>query len=446
MTLDTQNGFAFLEALTPDISVESLGRNFDSSSAHIGMKVRPTTSGNAPSTLQLLPGQSFYIGKTTLSLVPEEHRDLPIHSSDLPDSNFEIYNQQVSQISTPRQTARVGSTIMETPIPLGHYESEVPTPIFERVTEQAMSGRKESNKWPESPRKREVMRTVRDASGLCHSNSTPHFEKGDEKTTDAAMNELDRSSSQPVVKNEDEDVSPHEQGVVDLEDTEMVAADLRCECPEKSEPLSSLKSRVHPKGGSGSSDRAPTLEESKRLSSPVLRVLTAGEPEDLSQSPISVTLKHVSSSVAQVRPERGPEDSSSNPQLDDDLDDTPVRKKAKKRAPMALTEESQGGLQNAVIFVKRRISAPDHQKSRTLQPTQNPTLVSQINASKGLLFPRQNRNMSAPPLLQTHDLVPRIHHHRNPRSTQVDPTLGLLASMGRQSRRLPQARSRQTAR
>ena len=333
MTLDTQNGFAFLEALTPDISVESLGRNFDSSSAHIGMKVRPTTSGNTPSSLQLLPGQSFYIGKTTLSLVPEEHRDLPVHSSDLPDSNFESYNQQVSQISTPRQTARFGSTIMETPIPLGHYESEVPTPILERLTEHAMSGSKDTKKRQESPLKREVMRTVREASGLGHSNSTPEFEKGYEQISDAAINEPDRSSSQPVMKNEDEDVADATAANTTrpyLEDTEMVAADLGSECLEKSEPLSSLKSCVHPKGESGSSNRAP---------------------------------------VAQVQPERGPEALDRSPilqatsesylQLDDDLDDTPMRKKARTKAvsPKALTEDSQDSLQNEGISVKRRISA-----------------------------------------------------------------------------------------
>lgn len=134
------------------------------------MKVRPSTKGNLPSAIQLLPGQSFYLGKTTLSLVPEEHSELPIHSSALPDSNFESYNNQVSQISTPQRTARADSTVMETPMPPRDHESEVSTPIIDQITGHAISGRTDSKKWPSSPLKCEVMRTVRDASELEHSS------------------------------------------------------------------------------------------------------------------------------------------------------------------------------------------------------------------------------------------------------------------------------------
>lgn len=56
-------------------------------------------------------------------------------------------------------------------MPHSDHDSESFTPTLEDVTGQAISGRKDSKKWPESPVKREVMRTVRDASEHCHSSS-----------------------------------------------------------------------------------------------------------------------------------------------------------------------------------------------------------------------------------------------------------------------------------
>lgn len=375
MPSDTQNGFAFLEALTSDISVESLGRNFDGVSAHTGMKVRPSTSGNIPSTLQLLPGQSFYIGKATLSLVPEEHSDLPISSSGLSNYNFESYNYQVSQMqstlppSTPQRTARVGYTVMETPLP--HPESENFTSILKQVTGQAISGRKDSHKWPESPLKREVMRTVRAASKHGHSIAHPELKKGNEHMADAAVNEPDRSSSQPEIKNKDvktkdmdmanATAARHlEQGVVDLEDAEMGDADLGSE----------YKPRVHAEGKFGGSGRSPILKESRSLSPPVVRGRPAENIGVSSNSPILAGSKVLPSLMAPVQPERGPEASDQSPnlqavsdssrQLNDDLNDTPVRKKAITAAVSheALIEESQDSLQNEIVSVKRGIPTP----------------------------------------------------------------------------------------
>ena len=340
------------------------------------MKVRPSTSSNIPSTLQLLPGQSFYIGKTTLSLVPEEHSDLPIYSSDLPDSNFESYNHQVSQLSTTQRTARVGSAIMETPTPPRDHGSEVFTPILENVTGQAISGRKDIKTRSESPLKREVMRTMRAAGDHGHSRPPPESRKGDKHIADAAINGPDRSSSQPEVKTEDEDIAnataprPHGQGVMDPEDTEIVGVAFESDKLEKSELLSSLKTRVHPEDEHGNSDRAPITEKSKPLLSPALRALSAEEPGDLSLPPILAGSKSKSSTIARMQPEKGPEASDqspilqgtpgSSPQVDDDLDDTPVRKKVKTKAvsSKALIEESQDSLLNEVISVKRRIHAP----------------------------------------------------------------------------------------
>lgn len=251
---DTQNGFAFLEALTSDIAVESLGRSFDGLSAHTGLRVRPSTSGNLPSTLQLLPGQSFYIGKTTLSLVPGEHSDLPVKSSGLPDSISEIYNQQVSQIGTPQRTVGVDYVVMETPMP---YRDQILTPILEQITGRAISGREGSEKWPQSPSKHQIMRTVRDASEHGHPSLQPEVKKEDEHIVVAAINEPDRPSSQPKVKTEDDDIAhsiaarPMEQSVMDLEDTEMAGVDLG------REPEPSGRSPILP----AVSDSLPQLED-----------------------------------------------------------------------------------------------------------------------------------------------------------------------------------------
>lgn len=358
MPSDTQNGFAFLEALTSDVSVQSLGRSFDGKSAHTGMKVRPSTSGNTPSSLQLLPGQSFYIGKTTLRLVPEEHSDLPITSSDLPDS-IESYNYQVSQISTPQRTARVGSAIMETPIPHRDYRSENQTPIFERVAGQAISGRKDGKKWLESPLKRQVTRTVREPAEHCHSILQPGFKGESEHMADATIDDLGRSSLQPKVKTEDEDMAnvTHtrflKQGVVDREDAEMgEVVDVESNYFQQSEPLLPINSRVYPEEPSGSS-RSSILEGSKPLSSLIARVGPVGEPGTSGQSPILQAVSHLT------------------PQVDDDLDGSPVRKKAKTAAGsyVRLAEESRDSLQDRVVSVERVILAPTDHPVSTDQPS-----------------------------------------------------------------------------
>ena len=376
MSSDTQNGFAFLEALTSDIAIESLGLGFDGESAHTGLKVRPSTSGNLPSTLQLLPGQSFYVGKTTLSLVPEEHRDLFIDSTGLPDSNFDTHNQQISQIGTPEPTARVGRIVMETPMPHKDQESEKVTPTLEQIARHAISGRKDSRKWPQSPLKRQVMRTVRDASKHGHPNLQPEVENEDEHTFDATTNEPDRPSTQPEVKTEVEDVArstaarPMEQGAVELEDTAMAEVDLNGDNLEKPEALSTLNSQVHPEGHPRGLSYSPILGKSKSLSSSPVRVPSTGEPEGSSHS--RDRSKPLPSSVAQVHLERRPEpsgrspilssSSDSIPQLEDDLDG-PVRKKTKtaEESHEALAEDSQDSLQDVVISVKRGLPTPtDH--------------------------------------------------------------------------------------
>ena len=405
MSLDTQNGFAFLEALTSDIVVQSLGRSFDGSSAHAGITVRPSTSDNIPSSLQLLPGQSFYIGNLTFSLVPEEDFDLPMESSELPDSKFELNDQQVTQISTPHRTPRVGYAFMETPMPHRAQESEILTPILEQITGQAISGRKASANWPQSPSRRQIMQTVRDASEHGHSNPQSEVKKEDELIIDATINEPDHPSSQPRIKTEVKDVgestaaTPMEQGVVDLEDTAMADVHLKSEIFEQLEPLSTLTSQTPPEVSRGSkspsnnsitsirdrdrpefrgTSHSPIPEESKSLPSSIERVHSTAAPEASSTSPDLPRSKPLPPSDAHVQFEKEPEPPSRSPtlpsvsgslvQLEDHLDG-PVRKKTKTTAVSheALTQESQNLLQDELTPVKRGPPTPTDRPNFTNQ-------------------------------------------------------------------------------
>ena len=388
MPSDTQNGFAFLEALSEDVSVESLGRNFDGVSAHTGMKVRPSTKSNIPSTLQLLPGQSFYIGKTTLSLVPGEHSDLPLHSSGLPDSNFESYNHQVSQLSTPQRTARASSTVMETPMPQKDHSSEISTPIFEQITGHAVSGRSDSRKWPESPLKREVMRTVRDVSHLGYSKLQPELRKEDKNMADAAINEPSHSNPQPEISvghdTTDATFAKHlEERVVDLEDSKIPGIDIRSDSLEKSDSSRS-KSPIHqetePEGTGG-----PCIpEKSEPLSPSRVQVCPDEEPRTSSHSPILAGSKCLPSPVEQVqRKKRRRNSDQSIPQGGDDPDDAPVQKKAKTGTVLheAVDEESQDSRQDEVVFVQKNQASSTFVKPSIDTGARSNTLDQSIQGS-----------------------------------------------------------------
>lgn len=353
------------------------------------MRVRPSTKGNLPSTLQLLPGHSFYLGKTTLSLVPEEHSELSTHSSGLPDSNFE----QISQISTPQRTARAGSTVVETPMPPRDYESEGSTPIIDQITGHAISGRKDSKKWPASPLKREVMRTVRDASVLDHSSSQPELRKEDEPMAEVAVNEHSRSFPQAEAKIEDDMagatiVKPLGERVVDLEDPGTAHVGPESEYLETSES-SPLKSHVHRKGEPGGPGGSRTPERLEPLSPLGVRVSPEEEPMTSSHSPVLPGSKRLPAFVEQAQSERRPEgsgrshflqmSSDSSAQQEDRFDGTPARKKAKiatdpGRSPI---RESQDSRQDEVISISGGIPAPiNHpisidQASSTLQTPSN---------------------------------------------------------------------------
>ena len=450
MPSDTQDGFAFLEALTSDISVESLGRDFDGVSAHTGMKVRPSTSGNIPSTLQLLPGQSFYIGKTTLSLVPEEHSDLPIYSSGLPDSNLENYNHQVSQISTPERTARPGSTVMETPLLHSDNDANDLMPILEQINGQAISERNDGMSWPESCLKREIMRTARDTPEHSHSSSQPDIKTEYEHVADAVIHVTGRSK--PEVRNGDEDIASAtaaqlpKGNVEDLEDAELASAELRSEDPGKSKPLLSHKSRVHSDGELGGSSPSP-LEESMPSSSSVLRVRPSGKHRASSRSPTPTGPKPSSLSAEQTQPERVPEPSDQSPvlqalsrsesKIDDDLENTPVRKKAKTDAVCleVLSEESLHSLQGEKISVNRGISVSTNCPFPAVQASSMPP-KTQVQTGPRSRSAKQPKQRPPGPLTGSEYLSPAVDPHSATRSAN-QPASGVSFNSAGANPRIP---------
>ena len=191
--------------------------------------------------------------------------------------------------------------------------------------------------------KREVMRTVRDTCEHSYSSPRPESKNEDENVICAVINELDHSSPQPEVQIEDENMAdvpvtrPLGQNLVPLEDTKMAGVDLRNEYLEKSEPSSSPKSLVHAEEGLGGSDPPLILEEPKPLGSSNERVCLAGETGASVQSPNLQAFSDLST------------------RMDDDLDGTPVRKKAKTVAVSceSLIEESQDSLLSEVISIKK---------------------------------------------------------------------------------------------
>ena len=158
---------------------------------------------------------------------------------------------------------------------------------------------------------------------------------------------------------------PVGEGVVDLEHPQMTGQDPEREFAENSLSPSPRVQQIE----TGGSSSPCILEESRPLATPEVRVLPAEESRSLNNSSMLATLKRLPPSVAQLQPKTRCEASDHPPpfqpvsdssqRLDDGLDDTRVRKKAKTAVfQKALDEESQDSLQNEVISVKREISAP----------------------------------------------------------------------------------------
>ena len=273
-------------------------------------------------------------------------------------------------------------------MPHKDHSSEVSTPILERITGHAISGRSDSREWPESPLKREVMRTVRDVSHLGYSKLQPELKKEDKNMADAAINEPSHSYPQPEISvgHDTTDATfakPLEERVVDLEDPKTAGINLRSDFPEKSDS-SPLKSPVHqerePEGTGGSC----ILEESERLSPSRVQVRPDEEPRTSSHSPILAGLKCLPSPVEQVQPKKRRQNSDqSSPQGEDDLDDAPVRKKAKTGTVLheAVNEESQDSRQDEVVIVQENQASSTFMKPSIDTGARSNTLDQPIQGS-----------------------------------------------------------------
>ena len=111
--------------------------------------------------VQLRPGEGFYIDKGTFDLVPEEHNDLPVSSSG---PSTERYESQVSQFNQPSallssHSGRGSSAVLESP----QAKPAGPAPLSENAAEVAMTGKVESQSWPEVLSKRTLLGAIRDA-------------------------------------------------------------------------------------------------------------------------------------------------------------------------------------------------------------------------------------------------------------------------------------------
>ena len=346
-------------------------------------------------------------------------------------------------MGTPQRTARASSIVIETPMPPKDHGSEVSTPIIEQITGHAISEKKGGKKWPESPLKREDMRTVQDASEPSHSIAQPELEKEDEPMADAAINEYGLLHAQPEVKTEDDMadaaiVKPLGQYMVDFEDQGIASVGLENEYLEESRPLP-LKSRVHQEGEPGSSGGSRILEESEPLLPPGVRIRPEQDPRASNHSPAPAASKPLLSIVERVQPEGKPEgsgqspflhaSSESSPQLDDEADDTPVRKKAKTTTISyeALDEESEDSLKDEVISIKRSVPATTDRPVSIHQTTSTIRVHSVVTKSRPKSADPHNRRSSTS-LAGSKQIRPTIDSDSRPHSANRLPSKSSFTS------------------
>ncbi len=87
---DTQHGSVCVEALSPDVSVQSIAAGFDGKSAN-GVMHLQISDTNRRIYYQLHPGESLFVDSATISIVPEEHRNIPVSPS-----GYDSYREHVS--------------------------------------------------------------------------------------------------------------------------------------------------------------------------------------------------------------------------------------------------------------------------------------------------------------------------------------------------------------
>ena len=98
--IGTQHGSVCLEALSSPVFVQSYGSWFSGASKNGWMPLKLSRPPECRVMVQLHPGETFYVGKITLSIVSKEHENIPLMSSPFTSSRYNSYVEQISQRQT----------------------------------------------------------------------------------------------------------------------------------------------------------------------------------------------------------------------------------------------------------------------------------------------------------------------------------------------------------
>ena len=139
--------------------VQSLPSGFDGTSSN-GIMPLKVSNDNERVLYQLHPGESLFVGSRTISIVPEQYRDIPVSPSGY-DSFRERVSQNVSQIQS-------SSRLLETPT-RNQIPSILSSPAQSKsaVKQTATSTTKsndDSQEWNQDPAKRNLLGVIRDIS------------------------------------------------------------------------------------------------------------------------------------------------------------------------------------------------------------------------------------------------------------------------------------------
>ena len=120
--------------------------------------------------LQLHPSVSLFIGSKTISIVPEEHGDLPILSPS--QGGYDSYRDQVSQKpSSIRIPDTPGSKRIRMLLSSSPAQSRS---LVKQMATSAIAGNENSQTWSPNPLKRSLLGVIRDASKKSRTEPRPH--------------------------------------------------------------------------------------------------------------------------------------------------------------------------------------------------------------------------------------------------------------------------------
>lgn len=310
------------------------------------MQVQPS-SIDTQSYIQLRPGESFYLGKTCLSLVPEEHSHLSVISSGPSRSYYDNYCQQISRLPEslppsspypPRKLDRLGATVDETPKAPMLQSPQDTTPNTLQCTHNGIVEKGNNPNWAGSPLKREII----------HAGRTP--------VEILANTAADRPDDTNFINTEKTDLS----SPAAFENSKLPPSLVQNSAASLNEPMDGLKRNI---------------------------------VHVINQSPSSIyQLPHEMEHRASPKSRNYQNKSSSNLQPSEDFDGSPKRKKMKTaivsshRDP---NEESQDNLQDAIQVIKpvRKYSRPS--TPSLIEPSGSPLELTEIKP----------RNISIKPLV-----------------------------------------------